>query len=77
MPLCEDMESAYGKIVKMTKQLKKMFVLTYAQYLVAYLSQLLVPRAVSLTFINRVSSNYTLAFSNTPGAVKPLSLIHI
>lgn len=30
MPLCDEMEKAYGKIVKMTKQMKKMFVMTYA-----------------------------------------------
>lgn len=60
----------------MTKQLKKMFVLTYAQYLVTYLAQLLVPKFVVGTALDFGSAMHTLAFSNTPGAIKPLYFLN-
>lgn len=60
----------------MTKELKKMFVLTYAQYIVTYVSQLFVPKFISGYVVNSATSNYTLAFSNTPGPIKRLYFVN-
>lgn len=76
MPLCPDMEGAYSQVVKMTRELKKMFVLTYTQYILTYLSQLVTPNFLSGLLLDDLSSKYTLAFSNTPGAMKPLYFLN-
>ena len=72
MPLCSDMKQGIKDVVKLTKQLKSKFALTYAQYLFTHISQFVIPRCVSSSVIDNVSPKYTLAFSNTPGAIKPL-----
>jgi hypothetical protein len=76
MPLCEDMKQGLTDVVKLTKELKSKFIITYAQFLTTYLSQFLVPRCISAFVVDQVTRRYTLAFSNTPGAIKPLYFIN-
>ena len=52
--------------------MKKTFITTYAQYAMTYLSQVLAPKQACKMALDDVTQNFTVAFSNTPGAVKPL-----
>ena len=66
------MEKGIASCVKLTKELKSKFIVTYATYLLNYLSQFVAPKFFSNLTVYSVSKCFTLAFSNTPGAIKPL-----
>ena len=44
----------------------------YAQYAITLYSQLLLPKSFCKLTLDQVSSKFTVAFSNTPGAIKPM-----
>ena len=55
MPLCESIEKGIADCVKLTKELKSKFILTYANYLFNYLSQFITPKFLSNLAVNSVS----------------------
>ena len=76
MPLCKDIKQGLTDVIKLTKKLKSKFIFTYAQFITTYFTQFLVPHCVSSFVVDQVSRRYTLAFSNTPGPIKPLYFIN-
>lgn len=71
VPLTESMPEAYGPVKKVTKALKGALVEIYANYALSFWSAKLFPRAFCRQTIEDVSDKFTLAFSNTPGPLKP------
>lgn len=71
VPLTESMPKAYGPVKKVTKLLRGAMTEIYANYALSFWSGKLVPRIFTLNAIEEVSDKFTLAFSNTPGPLKP------
>jgi hypothetical protein len=69
------MPSAYLKISTLTKALKSKFAAVYATYAFSFYGGLIGPRAFLGYQISYLTSKFTLAFSNTPGPIKPLFYI--
>ena len=71
VPLDTTMASAYNKITKVTKQLRNSIGHIYAVYAISFWSTMVLPRALIYNTISSVSKKWTMAFSNTPGPIKP------
>lgn len=70
VPLTEDMESAYGQIKKVTDTIKSL-PFFYINYALALISNILLPKFIPKMAVDDVSKKFTLAYSNTPGPIKP------
>lgn len=69
------MEEAYPKIKNASSKLKNNFfnfLMTYGTYAFTFYSNTIAPRSISRRIIDYVSPNFTMGFSNLPGAIKPL-----
>ena len=71
IPLCENMKDSYSKIQKITKVLKGKFAYIYASYALTFWASIFSPRALPRLIVHKASMNFTCAFSNTPGPLKP------
>jgi NRPS condensation-like uncharacterized protein len=71
VPLTPDMASSYGKIAAATLPVKKSIGFVYASYALSGFFGKVLPRIVPRKFLDIASSNFTLAYSNLPGPVKP------
>ena len=71
IPLFSNMKNSYKQIVNMTKDLKGKYPYIVASYVLSYWSSLLSPRFLPRLVLHESSLRFTLAFSNTPGPVKP------
>ena len=71
VPLTPSMPEAYVPVKKVTKLLRGAITDIYANYAMSFWSGKLVPRFLTLNGIEAVSDKFTLAFSNTPGPLKP------
>ena len=72
IPLIKTMEEAYPKIKKVTNKVKNSMSLIYGMYALAFWQSQLFPRWVSKFILLFSSQKFTVAFSNTPGAIKPV-----
>jgi hypothetical protein len=72
IPLSKDLIEAFKLIPKASSKLRNAFGEVYATYAGSYYSSMLSPYFLSNWFLNRASSPITLAFSNTPGLLKPV-----
>lgn len=71
VPLTEDMQSAYPIIKKATAKLKGSLSYIYGMYALVFWSNWVLPRFVPRYTVEVVSRQFTAAFSNTPGPIKP------
>jgi len=71
LPLTENMSSAYPKVQKVTKFLKESMALVYAMYALTFYANIFCPRIIPLLSADSTSKKFTMAFSNTPGPIKP------
>ena len=65
------MASAYPVVQKVTKFLRTSLVFVYANYALAFWTNMLMPRFVPKMSVDLLSRKFTMAFSNTPGPIKP------
>lgn len=70
IPITQSMEKAYGQIKQASAALKSSFGLVYCYYAISFWLNQVCPRAFILGQLTEISRKFTLAFSNTPGAVK-------
>jgi hypothetical protein len=66
------MEKAYSPIQKITKNLKKEFMIVYASYALSLFCQKVLPRFIPRWFLDEASNKFSIGFSNVPGPIKPL-----
>ena len=71
VPLTNSMPEAYAPVKKVTKVLKSAMAEIYAMYAISFWSAKLLPRFLCVQAIENMSDCFTIAFSNTPGPVKP------
>ena len=71
IPLIKTMQEAYPKIKEVTKKIKGSTSLIYGMYALAFWQSQLLPRWFSKYVIEQ-SQKFTVAFSNTPGPIKPV-----
>lgn len=74
IPIIKDSNKALSEITSMTKKMKSLFLDVYAVYAIGFYSSLFLPYIGNNWFIDNSTLPYTLAFSNTPGLIKPLTL---
>jgi hypothetical protein len=72
IPLEKTMEKSLEKVPKVTASLRSSFAEIYATYALSFYSTLFMPHWVLNWFIGHATLPYTLAFSNTPGPLKPV-----
>ena len=72
IPLDSDITKSIQKVTKVTASLRNSFAEIYATYAMSFWSTMFVPHFISNWFIGQSTRPYTLAFSNTPGLLKPL-----
>lgn len=70
VPLPKTMEGAYKQISKETKKLKNSAGILYTMYAMSYWCNKLLPRFVSQQICADLGGTFTIALSNTPGAIK-------
>lgn len=70
VPLTENMEGAYSKIQKVTQTIKSL-PFFYINYALAFYGNILLPKFIPKSAVDDVSKKFTLAYSNTPGPIKP------
>ena len=74
VPLASTMKDAYPLVKKASKEIKNSFgsfLMVYGMYKTQKTVCMLVSRTVVRAIINMISDKVTLAFSNTPGPIKP------
>lgn len=74
VPLAPTMEQAYPLVKKASKAIKNSFAsfcFVYGTYFVQKLTAGLMARLVTKSAVNHLTQKYTMAFSNTPGPIKP------
>jgi NRPS condensation-like uncharacterized protein len=72
LPLLEDIDTAIPAILRVTKGMKNAFVESYATYIISLICGALLPGFVVTAAIQTLSLPATLAFSNTPGILRPV-----
>ncbi|CDW90218.1 diacylglycerol o-acyltransferase [Stylonychia lemnae] len=72
IPLDSDITKSIPKVIKVTSSLRNSFAEIYATYAMSFYTSMLVPYFISDWFIGQSTKPYTMAFSNTPGLLKPL-----
>lgn len=73
IPLENTMEKALKVIPKVTAKLRTSFGSVYATYAFSFYSTLLLPHWFLDLFIKQATIPYTLALSNVPGPIKPVT----
>ena len=73
IPVEKDMLKTLSAVKRVTKQLKSQFAITYCMYVLGIVTGMLLPGFVCSLIADKASLPYTLAFSNTPGILKPVS----
>jgi NRPS condensation-like uncharacterized protein len=71
IPVVDTMSNAYDKIRVASAPLRNSFSLVYAYYAVCFWTSLFLPRFLISNQIHSVSNKFTMAFTNTPGPLKP------
>ena len=74
IPLHGDISVALKEIPKVTKTLKSSFGKVYTTYVMTKLAAALFPYFFSQWYVNFSSMAFTMAFSNTPGILKPIAI---
>ena len=74
LPLCTKMSDSYKAIQQVTKKIKSTFAYVYASYALTYWTTMFAPRFFPRIFMHTASMKFSLAFSNTPGPIKPLKI---
>lgn len=72
LPLEKTMEKAYPVIQSSLKFIKSSFPTIFALYALSKYIPSFIPKHLQYLFIHFQSEPYTLAFSNTPGPIKPI-----
>ena len=72
IPLLDNIDDAVKSVPKVTSTLRNAFGEVYATYALSYYGIMFCPYWITNWFIQYSTSPFTLAFSNTPGLVKPL-----
>ena len=73
LPLNKDLKQSFEDIGRATAHLKTAFIDVYATYAMSYYSSMFSPYFLQNWFLMKSTEPYTLAFSNTPGLLKPIS----
>ena len=74
VPLAGSMEDAYPLVKKASKHIKNSFcsvLMVYGQYVAIRTTSMFLSRFMVQFLLNFISNKVTLAFSNTPGPIKP------
>ena len=71
MPLITHMRDSYNTISRVTKQLKSSIGYVYTAYFITKLANMVSPKIMPRYFLHNASMKFTMAFSNTPGPIKP------
>ena len=72
IPLKKNMEESLKVVPKVTACLRNAFGEVYATYAASFYSTMFLPHNILDMFIAKSSIPFTLAFSNTPGPIKPI-----
>jgi hypothetical protein len=64
------------QIKKKTSEMKKTMPQIYFMYLLGVITALLTPDFINKPIMNYLTQPFTLAFSNTPGLLKPMQFIN-
>ena len=75
IPLRRDMDEALKVIPKATWKLRSAFGEVFAIYVLSKISMTFLPYFLTNNFLNSSTKPFTLAFSNTPGFLKPVHAI--
>ena len=70
VPLSSSMEQAYSRVSGATKCLKSSMGILYASYAISFWLNKLFPRCLATRLCVQLSDKFTIAVSNTPGALK-------
>lgn len=73
IPLRSTIEESLKVVPKVTAQLRTSFGEVYATYAGSFYSTMFSPHKLIDFFILKATLPYTLAFSNTPGPIKPIT----
>jgi len=74
LPLIRDPKQALTNIKRLTVKLRKSFPMTYCMYLVGSVTTMFLPGSLCTKLNGKLSTCFTLAFSNTPGNLRPITL---
>lgn len=72
IPIEKDVQKSLKEVPKVTKALRTKFFETYAMYAMSYYFSMFSPYFLQNWFIKKSTLPFTLAFSNTPGLLKPV-----
>lgn len=72
IPLESDITKSLQKVPEVTKTLRTKFFEIYATYAMSYYTSMFLPYFFQNWIIKKSTLPYTLAFSNTPGLLKPI-----
>lgn len=73
IPLRKSIDESLAEVPKVTSQLRNQFIDVYATYAMTYYSCMFLPYLVLNEMVTRSTLPYTMAFSNTPGLLKPVT----
>jgi NRPS condensation-like uncharacterized protein len=73
IPLSSDLKTSMSEVAKVTAKLRNQFIDVYATYAMTFYSCMFLPYYFLNWFQSKSTLPYTLAFSNTPGLVKPIT----
>jgi NRPS condensation-like uncharacterized protein len=74
LPLINDPKEALPQIKRITSNFRKSFAITYCMYVVSTVTAMFLPQSVCTKVNAELSTPFTLAFSNTPGNLKPVTM---
>lgn len=72
VPLSDTLEESFRAVPKVTRLLREHFIDIYCTYACTYYFTMFAPYFVLDWFLMQSTKPYTLAFSNTPGLLKPI-----
>jgi len=72
VPLVSDVNESLREVPKVTSQLRHRFIDIYATYMGTYYVCMFMPYVFLNYFLMQQTIPYTMAFSNTPGLLKPI-----
>jgi len=72
VPLKSDVNDSLREVPKVTSQLRHRFIDIYATYMGTYYTCMFMPYVFLNYFLMQQTIPYTMAFSNTPGLLKPI-----
>ena len=74
LPLIKDPKQALAQIKRLPTKLRKSFPISYCMYLVSTVTAMFLPGFVCTKLNAELSTCFTLAFSNTPGNLRPITM---